>query len=140
MSKLTKALTAAAGNAGGDNLYVEDVFSTYLYTGNGSNGLAIDNGIDLAGEGGLVWIKSRGSENHSLATTDQGLSNQLASNLTNGNIAWGNMQSFNSDGFTLTNAGTTNTNTVKYASWTFRKAEKFFDVVTYTGMVQVLEL
>ena len=133
MSKLTKALTAAAGNAGGDNLYVEDVFSTYLYTGNGSNGLAIDNGIDLAGEGGLVWIKSRGSENHSLATTDQGLSNQLASNLTNGNIAWGNMQSFNSDGFTLTNAGTTNTNTVKYASWTFRKAEKFFDVVTYTG-------
>jgi hypothetical protein len=34
MSKLAKALTAAAGNAGGDNLYVEDVFSTYLYTGN----------------------------------------------------------------------------------------------------------
>jgi hypothetical protein len=31
MSKLAKALTAAAGNAGGDNLYVEDVFSTYLY-------------------------------------------------------------------------------------------------------------
>ena len=30
MSKLTKALTAAAGNAG-ESLYVEDVFSTYLY-------------------------------------------------------------------------------------------------------------
>jgi hypothetical protein len=25
---------AAAGVGGGDNLYVEDVFSTYLYTGN----------------------------------------------------------------------------------------------------------
>jgi hypothetical protein len=23
---------------------------------------------------------------------------------------------------------------IDYASWTFRKAEKFFDVVTYTGM------
>ena len=36
MSKLAKALTAAAGNAG-DSLYVEDVFSTYLYDGNGTS-------------------------------------------------------------------------------------------------------
>jgi hypothetical protein len=55
---LSKALTAAAGNAGGDNLYVEDVFSTYLYTGTGAT-LAIVNGIDLAEEGGLVWQKVR---------------------------------------------------------------------------------
>ena len=59
MSKLAKALTAAAGNAG-ESLYVEDVFSTYLYTGTGS-AQTITNGIDLAGEGGLVWIKKRGS-------------------------------------------------------------------------------
>ena len=43
---------------GGDILYVDDVFSAYLYTGNGST-QTINNGIDLAGEGGLVWIKSR---------------------------------------------------------------------------------
>ena len=60
MSKLAKALTAAAGNAGGTLGYVEDVFSTYLYTGTGS-AQTITNGIDLAGEGGLVWIKKRGS-------------------------------------------------------------------------------
>ena len=36
MSKLAKALTAAAGNAAGESLYVEDVFSTYLYDGTGS--------------------------------------------------------------------------------------------------------
>jgi hypothetical protein len=58
MSKLAKALTAAAGNAGGESLYVEDVFSTYLYTGTGS-AQTITNGIDLAGEGGLVWKKER---------------------------------------------------------------------------------
>jgi hypothetical protein len=46
MSKLAKTLQAAAGNAGGDNLYVEDVFSTYLYTGNGST-QTIENGIAL---------------------------------------------------------------------------------------------
>jgi len=57
MSKLTKALTAAAGNAG-ESLYVEDVFSTYLYTGTAAT-QTITNGIDLSGEGGLVWIKSR---------------------------------------------------------------------------------
>ena len=139
MTNIRNALMQAAGTAAsGGATYVEDVFSTHLYTGNGSNGLSINNGIDLDGEGGLVWIKGRtsggvGSDNHSLATTDQGLTHQLASDLTNGNIAWSNMQSFDDDGFTLTNGGTTNTNAVDYVSWTFRKQEGFFDVVTYTG-------
>ena len=139
MTNIRNALMQAAGTAAsGGATYVEDVFSTHLYTGNGSNGLSINNGIDLDGEGGLVWIKGRtsggvGSDNHSLATTDQGLTHQLASDLTNGNIAWSNMQSFDDDGFTLTNGGTTNTNAVDYVSWTFRKQEGFFDVVTWTG-------
>ncbi len=42
---------AAAWLAANPRLYVEDVFSTYLYTGNGST-QAITNGIDLAGKGG----------------------------------------------------------------------------------------
>ena len=139
MTNIRNALMQAAGTAAsGGATYVEDVFSTHLYTGNGSNGLSINNGIDLDGEGGLVWIKGRtsggvGSDNHSLATTDQGLTHQLASDLTNGNIAWSNMQSFDDDGFTLTNGGTTNTNGVDYVSWTFRKAPGFFDIQTYTG-------
>ena len=134
-----KLLHAAAGTAAsGGATYVEDVFSTHLYTGNGSNGLAINNGIDLDGEGGLVWMKGRedggaGSDNNVLATTVQGLTNQLSSDLTNGNIGWSQMQSFDDDGFTLTNGGTANTNGVDYVSWTFRKQEGFFDIVTYTG-------
>ena len=55
MSKLAKALTAAAGNAGAGALYVEDVFSTYLYTGSGG-ARTIDNNIALSDEGGLVWL------------------------------------------------------------------------------------
>lgn len=139
MTNIRNALMQAAGTAAaGGATYVEDVFSTHLYTGNGSNGLAIDNGIDLAGEGGLVWMKGRtsggvGSDNNILATTEQGLTNQLSTDLTNGNIAWSQMQSFDSDGFTLTNGGTANTNAVDYVSWTFRKQEGFFDVVTWTG-------
>ena len=42
------------------------------------------------------------------------------------------MQSFDSDGFTLTNGGTANTNGVDYVSWTFRKQEGFFDVKEVT--------
>ena len=53
-----KLLQAAAGSAGGEGLYPEDVFSTYLYTGTGSSP-TITTGIDMLGEGGLVWYKNR---------------------------------------------------------------------------------
>jgi hypothetical protein len=122
---------AAAGQAGGENLYIEDVFSTYLYTGNGST-QTITNDIDLDGEGGLVWAKSRNAtEWHSLCDTARGVNSQLFSNATNAASASGVTQ-FNSNGYATTgsqsNLGSTN-----YVSWTFRKAPKFFDVVTYTG-------
>ena len=141
MSKLAKALTAAAGNAG-ESLYVEDVFSTYLYEGFGST-QTITNGIDLSGEGGLVWLKNRdGATNHRLYTTDlysASNSNLLQTNLTSGGSNTGafELQSFNSNGFALGYSGgaysESNAANTDYVSWTFRKAEKFFDVVTWTG-------
>jgi hypothetical protein len=54
----TQRLFMGAAAETAPKLYVEDVFSTYLYTGNGST-QTITNGIDLSGEGGLVWIKVR---------------------------------------------------------------------------------
>jgi len=136
MSKLTKALTAAAGNAGGDNLYVEDVFSTYLYTGDGTtNPFPIVNGIDLANEGGLVWHKQRSSaaQSHVLVDTERGGSSFLSTNSTSAATGIDIIDSFNENGFDLALNSITNTSAKTYASWTFRKAEKFFDVVTYTG-------
>jgi len=137
MSKLTKALTAAAGNAGGTLGYVEDVFSTYLYTGTGAAGQNIVNGIDLSTEGGLVWCKSRStSDNNCLYDTERGAGAVLRSNTTAAQqINTGTALSFNTNGFfTGANyAGSENDTGQSIASWTFRKAEKFFDVVTYTG-------
>ena len=119
--------------------YIEDVFSTYLYTGNGST-QTITNGIDLSTKGGLVWLKGRSSPySNCLTDTVQGRSKQLSSNNTNAaNTAASNdgITSFNADGFSLGGANTfynTNVNNVTFASWTFRKQPKFFDVVTYTG-------
>jgi hypothetical protein len=138
---LSKALTAAAGNAGGDNLYVEDVFSTYLYTGNSST-QTITNDIDLAGEGGLVWIKGRSaSYSHYLFDTERGFTagddgNFISSNNTNAESSTGNfgVSAFNSNGFSLHGSWNgANNSPQTFASWSFRKAEKFFDVVTYTG-------
>jgi hypothetical protein len=134
MATKKKMLQAAAGNAGGAGLNVEDVFSTYLYTGNGST-QTITNGIDLAGEGGMTWIKLRNSaSNNELYDTERGATNSICSNITNATIVRStSLTSFNSDGFTLGAGTNVNANNYTVASWTFRKAPKFFDVVTWTG-------
>ncbi len=136
MATKKKMLQAAAGNAGGGAaLNVEDVFSTYLYTGN-STARSIANGIDLSGEGGLTWIKSRSStREHSLYDTERGVEKLLKTNSTGAEQnTSGGLTSFNSDGFSLgTYADINGTSYGDFASWTFRKAPKFFDVVTYTG-------
>lgn len=113
--------------------YIEDVFSTWLYTGNGST-QTINNGIDLAGKGGLVWIKDRSAaENNSLFDTARAATNVLYSNTTGAQASLSGVTSFSSSGFSLGGSSTTNGNGRNIVSWTFRKAPKFFDVVTFTG-------
>ena len=113
--------------------YIEDVFSTYLYTGNGST-QTITNGIDLSTYGGLTWLKRRDSiGNHVLYDTVRGATKVLTSNNTDAEFtASGGLTTFGTTGFTL-GTGYPNTNTATFASWTFRKQPKFFDVVTWTG-------
>ena len=114
--------------------YIEDVMSTWLYTGNGST-QTITNGIDLSTKGGLVWCKNRTSvQSHELADTARGYDKSLRSNTTDAQFT-GDFGGFNSNGFSLiyANSGNTNESGKSYVSWTFRKQPKFFDVVTYTG-------
>jgi hypothetical protein len=120
--------------AAAESLAIEDVFSTYLYTGNGST-QTITNDIDLAGEGGLVWIKSRSAATDNfLFDTLRGTNNEINSNTTQAAATLANsVTAFNADGFSLGSAAGINVSAATYASWTFRKAERFFDVVTYTG-------
>ena len=131
---------AAAGNAGGGALYVEDVFSTYLYEGNGST-QTITNGIDLSGEGGMVWIKNRyeisnpaNSTSHLIADTVRGATKRLIPDSAAGEGTTANsVTGFNSDGFDMGSYALNNSSGNKYCSWTFRKQPGFFDVVKYTG-------
>jgi hypothetical protein len=133
----SKLVMSQAANSWEGPTYIEDVFSTYLYTGNGST-QTITNGIDLSGEGGLVWIKNRptGNTYHALFDTARGTEEYLMTNVNNASTPFANngVTSFNSNGFTV--AGTSdwwNASGQNIASWTFRKAPRFFDVVTWTG-------
>jgi hypothetical protein len=137
---MSKKLIQAAAGAGGEPVYVDDVFSTYLYTGTGSS-QTITNDIDLSGEGGLVWLKNRdASQSHGLFDTERtnGDSYFLSSDLTGAEyLDNGASMTFNSDGFSLGSAtyfgGSGSGNAQDYVSWSFRKQAGFFDVVTYTG-------
>jgi hypothetical protein len=119
--------------------YIEDVFSTYLWTGNGSS-QTITNGIDLSGKGGLVWLKGRSvGYNNGLFDTIRGADYLLCSNNTDPSTSVSGIPAnpwitgFNANGFGIGANGSANNNGTTYVSWTFRKQPKFFDVVTYTG-------
>lgn len=130
-NKLMSALTEGTE----DKLYVDDVFSTYLYTGNGST-QTINNGIDLAGAGGLVWTKRRNSTSsgHNLVSTGLTPGYRLQTNTMATQSHLGNgVTGFTSTGYTIGAHDEVNSAPDIYASWTFRKAPKFFDVVIYTG-------
>ncbi|MCX6739042.1 MAG: hypothetical protein NT098_03245 [Candidatus Parcubacteria bacterium] len=76
-----------------------------------------------------MWVKRRDSvANHYLQDTIRGGGIASSSNLTDAQSG-GWPTTFGSTGFSLGN-DVTNTNTATYASWTFRKANKFFDVQT----------
>jgi len=133
---LAEKLQEAAGNGIASTLYVDDVFSTWLYTGNGST-QTITNGIDLAANGGMVWLKDRSptaNYDHKLTDTDRGVGKPLSSNANYAQITENGLTAFNSTGFNIALANSNyNVNAIPFASWTFRKAAKFFDVVTWTG-------
>jgi hypothetical protein len=120
--------------AGGPANYIEDVFSTYLYTGTGSS-QTITNNIDLSTKGGLVWIKSRSAATgHRLTDTARGVTKSLESNSTAAEATESTgLTAFGTTGFTIGADADYNTSADTYASWSFREQEKFFDVVTYTG-------
>ena len=122
----------------GAPLGTANTFSTTLYTGIGAgNSNTIYTGINLAADGGLVWIKGRdyGTGSNCLFDTDRGVRNVLhTDNANSENLqGFGGLDSFISSGFVVKSTNDINENNRSLVSWTFKKAPRFFDVVTYTG-------
>ena len=138
MDNVTRLLMQGAAGASGDKTYIDDLFSTYLYSGTAGS-QSINTGLDMT-EGGLTWIKVRTQSGfeHALFDTERG-NNVLQSNSNIGQVAYADgLTSFNNNGFTLgadTSRGVVNQGSSgwDYTSWSFRKQKGFFDVVTYTG-------
>jgi hypothetical protein len=117
------------------NLFIENLFSTYLYAG--SNSLqTITNNIDLSTNGGLVWTKARTTTyDHFLTDTIRGGNKQLSSNNTGASVTSSpaEITSFNTTGYTLAGGTVENVAGQDFVGWTFREQPKFFDIVTWTG-------
>lgn len=125
---------------------VENVYSTYVYTSNGST-QNINNGVNLLSKSALIWFKSRNNSTFANAPnclTDSvtGFSNYIFSNGTSGQTSWGADAPIpKTNGFDLpingsvpyTNYLTGNT----YASWTFAEQPKFFDIVSINNSTTI---
>lgn len=130
----SSALRVLAGSGAKDDpVYVDDLFSTHIDYSESWGPHTVTTGLDMSGEGGMVWTKPRASGNHYLYDTERGATKALSVDQTaaEATVSLG-LQSFTSTGFTfnLSHAsGPTNSN----VWWSWRKQEKFFDIVTYTG-------
>lgn len=108
---------------------VDEVFSTDLFTASSSD--VVVNGLDNTGEGGLAWFKRRnGAVTHALYDTARGAA-FLETPGTNSESAF-SMVTFAGDGYTSNTAALYGSGT-SIVCWNFRRADKFFDFVTYTG-------
>lgn len=111
----------------------QDVFATSLYTGNGGtqsivSGFATD----------LAWAKGRSAgREHALADRLRGANVMLRSNATASEAAsLGNViTAFNENGFSVGDSTSlpVNVSGETYVGWNFKRAAKFFDIITYTG-------
>ena len=76
-------LMAAGGLSTEGVLYTNDVFSSSIYTGNGSTRQTVSTAVDLFNNDGLAWIKGRsGATDHALCDTVRGNASDLVSNST----------------------------------------------------------
>tara|TARA_B100000427_G_scaffold243253_1_gene206192 strand:+ start:154 stop:2820 length:2667 start_codon:yes stop_codon:yes gene_type:complete len=128
------ATGASFRSAADEAKYVDEVYSTYVWTGTGSSN-SITNNINLSSKGGLVWVKNRDqNDNNWLFSSAMGLGNGMRTNSDLDKFGLGNagMSSFDSDGFTVGTHGGVNGSNEDIVSWTFRKS-KAFDTVTYEG-------
>lgn len=123
------------GTQGPAALYVDDVFSVMTYAGSGA-AKTIVNGINLSGKGGMVWTKCRSAAMpHRMVDSDRSSGGApLEPGTTNAAFFSSVVSSLNSNGYQIASGdGAYNNPGSTYVSYTFRKAAKFFDVVTWTG-------
>lgn len=128
---MLKARLLAGGGA--ETLYVDDVFSAYTRTGTGASQVTTTN-IDMT-QGYMLWSKGRsGATDHAVYDSVRGTTKDLVTNTTAAETTQAQgLTAVSATGHTFGTLAKVNTNAATCVDWVFRKAPKFFDVVTYTG-------
>ena len=96
----------------------DDYFNTLLYTGDGSASARAFTGVGFQPD--LVWLKARNQAyEHNWYDSVRGANKVIGSSFTDAESSSGDLDSFDSDGFTITNSATylNNANNVTHASW-----------------------
>ena len=127
---------AGMANAGSGGItYIDEVYKTYLYKGDGTATQTITTGLDIAGDGGLVWVKDRdGSHNNTLQDSLMSDNQYVVTSSANGSGSnTTRIKTITSTGFQVGDDADTGAAGYHYTSWNFKKTKGFFDVVEYTG-------
>jgi hypothetical protein len=144
MSRSANHYFTGVGRSGPAN-YIEDVFSTFLYTGDSAVfGTERVSGVPMSGvtlNPGMIWVKNRSSaSNHYIYSSPPGASIYRSTNTTAGNLSsatgiynFSQIEASSNGFYTYGDDIKTNQSGQNYVSWTFKEQPKFFDVVTYTG-------
>ena len=129
-------------------------FHTQLYTGDGNSTQAITNDGNSDLQPDWIWTKQRShAVGHNLTDSSRGASKALFSESTDAEDTGGNISSFDSDGFTTTDANRTNQSGRTFVAWQWKanggttssnsngsitstvqaNTTAGFSIVTYTG-------
>lgn len=113
--------------------FVENNFFNTVYTGNGAARNIVNN-LDLAGRGGMVISRRRDSPLTGVCSdTVTGVNNGFYLGAAAARTNFSSPTSFAADGYALANAAQFNTSGGTYVSWAFKRAARFFDIVTFTS-------
>ena len=114
--------------------YLDDVYKTFLYKGNNSS-RTLNVGIDFTTDGGATFIKNRdSSESWAIFDTVRGNGKLLHFNSTAAQSeSFARHNNFSTTGFDVGAEAETNENNSGISSFNLKKAEGFFDIVSYTG-------
>ena len=131
---ITQSMMQGAAGASDDKVYVDDVFSIDMWHGN-NNTRTIDNGMNLLGEGGVVFIK--GTNVGSDWVVGGSVIGDTYNMCTNNNDARitdnARFMSLQSNGFQIGGDNQVNNSNYDYMSFSFRKQKQFLDIVEFTG-------
>ena len=135
-------------------------FQTKTYTGNATDNTAITNDGNSNLQADWIWFKRRSSvENHVLADSTRGVTKWLFTNSTSAEgTSTARLKSFDTNGFTLGDTGSTNQNGGTFVAWQWKanggttssntdgtltggatvqaNTDAGFSIITYTGTSQ----